>query len=317
MATMTLTACANSAAQFFGALDSGESLSTQQIADALSAVNNLIDNWSIDRLMAVSAGLSTVATSPGTISYALGTRVSMVESASVLTPSPSLPLKVCNAVEWSSIPDRGVSGSFIRLLMELLPDRPDVLTLMQPIAIPSNTILAPLIHLLLDKTGDRADLIIALATSGITNAAALAGLIRMPGTPQGPAKAPDMLTILACMNNQPRYLFYDRGNPTGTIYLAGAPQSGTVQLVTWTALSQFADATTPLTMPPGFARVLQLAAAIELAPQFETAPSERLLADHADAISRWRQLNASILGPEPAGGIATPAAAPNPVVQGQ
>lgn len=45
MASITLTAAATQAAQSLGVIDPGEGLSTQQIADALSAANNLLENW--------------------------------------------------------------------------------------------------------------------------------------------------------------------------------------------------------------------------------------------------------------------------------
>jgi hypothetical protein len=44
MATISLTAAANSAAQFLGVLDSGESLSTQQVNDAFLVANRLLGN---------------------------------------------------------------------------------------------------------------------------------------------------------------------------------------------------------------------------------------------------------------------------------
>lgn len=309
MATLTLTAAANAAAQFLHVLDSGESLSTQQVADALAAGNDMIDSWSSDRLMALSAKVDTQATVAGTVSYALATRYSAIEAASVLSPAPLLPIEVVNGAKWASIPDRGVSSSLIRILLEIVPDRVDVMTLLQSITLPASTVLAPLVHLLLDKTGDRMDLIISLANAGFTNAAALAGLLRLPGTPQGAPKPPDMLTVLAALNNQPRYLFYDRGFATGTIYLGGPPQTGTIQFLAWNAMSPFADATTPLTMTPAFARLFKLALAVEIAPQYDTAPSQRLLDDYAEAKATWRQLNASIFGTEPGGGIVTPAQA--------
>jgi hypothetical protein len=312
---MTLTQCATAAAQYLGILDSGEGLSSQQLSDALIAINNMIDGWSGDRLMALSAGVVSQATTAATISYALGTRYSQIEAASIVTPAPSLPLKVCTAVEWSRIPDRGVTASFMRLLYELAPDRPDIMALMYGLALPSNTILAPLIHLFMDNTPNRDDQIATLATSGITNAAALAALIRIPGTGEGLRRAIDMTTVLSILEGQPRYLFYDRGNTTGTIYLAGPPQNGTIQLLVWTAMSQFADTTTALTMLPNYAQMLQLAAAVTLAPQYSVEPSPNLLRDYADAVSRWRQNNASILGPEPSGGIASPAAATTPVTE--
>lgn len=53
MATVTLTAAANAAAQFLGVLDSGESLSTQQVTDALAVANNLLESWWQEQTLAL------------------------------------------------------------------------------------------------------------------------------------------------------------------------------------------------------------------------------------------------------------------------
>ena len=42
-------------------------------------------------------------------------------------------------------------------------------------------------------------------------------------------------------------------------------------------LLQFADMTTPLTVPSGYVRAIELGLAIELAPQYDTAPSQTLV----------------------------------------
>ena len=55
MATLTLTAAATQAAQYLGVLDSGENLSTQQLADALLAANNLLDAWTNEQIRIIQA----------------------------------------------------------------------------------------------------------------------------------------------------------------------------------------------------------------------------------------------------------------------
>lgn len=49
------------------------------------------------------------------------------------------------------------------------------------------------------------------------------------------------------------------------------------------AVLQFADTTTPITLPSGYGRALKLALAIELAPQYDTTPSPALLKNYREA----------------------------------
>lgn len=66
--------------------------------------------------------------------------------------------------------------------------------------------------------------------------------------------------------------------------------SGSMAL-TWTALTQFPDATTPITIPPGYLLVYELTLAIVLAPQYDMPASKELVAAQADEVSRIRKLN--------------------------
>ncbi len=96
-------------------------------------------------------------------------------------------------------------------------------------------------------------------------------------------------------------LFWDRGNPTGNVYVSPVPQGATLsaEIHTYVPLTQFADATTPITVLPGYTRIINLGLAIELAPQYDMAPSPATLAKFADAAGRVRKLNAELLGETP------------------
>lgn len=224
---MTLTDLANSSLRLLGAMPSGASLGagSVQLTDALSAANDLLDNWSSDRLMAVSALVTQQALSAGTGSYTIGsgatiniTRPNQVEAASCIISGLHMPVKVLDAAAWNALEDRDAT--------------------------------APMVE----------------------------------------------------------YLFYDRGWTTssaqGKIYVSPKPTgTPTLEIVTWSALAPFADTTTSLNIPPGYARLLRLALAIELAPQYRMQVPDTVMRDYADALAAVRALNASILGgevPQPA-----------------
>ena len=115
---LTLTGAANIAGLDLGILDSGEGLSTQQIADALGYGNQLIDSWSTDRLMAVGVQVANINLIGGTSAYAVGAPVpAAIESASVITSNgPVMPVRICNALEWEQIPNREKISALVKCL---------------------------------------------------------------------------------------------------------------------------------------------------------------------------------------------------------
>lgn len=103
-----------------------------------------------------------------------------------------------------------------------------------------------------------------------------------------------------------RFLAYDRGGTTGTIWVSPKPLGvGTVQFVAWAAQTQFASLATSLTLLPGWQRALTAALAVEIAPLYSREPDKALLASKAEAIAELRQLNSTLMGDM----AATPVAA--------
>jgi hypothetical protein len=95
--------------------------------------------------------------------------------------------------------------------------------------------------------------------------------------------------------------FFDR---ISALWLTPAPKSGTVVYSSWpTTTAQFSSLGGSNTLANGYQRALIAAAALELAPQY-AVPAANLVQiqqSYQEAMSALRQLNAEILGPEPAG----------------
>src|SRR5258708_27479245 len=66
MASLSLTQVATAAAQFLMVLDSGEGLSSQQLADALAAVNSMVRNWTNEQVQALKLALQSYTLAGGT-----------------------------------------------------------------------------------------------------------------------------------------------------------------------------------------------------------------------------------------------------------
>jgi hypothetical protein len=218
---MTLTFLANAALRILQVLPTGAGLSSTgtQLPEALDLLNNLVDSWSADKMMAPAALVTLVPLVAAQSTYTIGTglnfniaRPSAIEAAAVvLSNGITMPVKVLAAKDWSEVPDRAAQAHLVE------------------------------------------------------------------------------------------FLFYDRGFTSGHVFVSpipiGTPQ---LELTTWAALAKFPDLVTDVVLAPGYSRMLQLAAALELAPQYPTAKvSDQLMREYADAVAAVRNLNASILGNDP------------------
>ncbi len=97
-----------------------------------------------------------------------------------------------------------------------------------------------------------------------------------------------------------RQLFYDRGLPTGIVYLSPVPIGiVTVGIHTWVPLTQFADVTTAITFAPGYLWMAELAVAIGIAGAFSMQVPASVQALFSDAAGRIRRQNALLIGETP------------------
>lgn len=103
-----------------------------------------------------------------------------------------------------------------------------------------------------------------------------------------------------------RALWYDRGNTTGTIYLAPKPLGGTLEIIYPTLITNFSDLTTGVEIPPGYTEWMRFGLAVALAGSYDMPVPEPVQAELQKALSNIRTLNAELMG-------QTPAVAPIPV----
>ncbi len=115
----SLTTIANAAARSLGIMDSGGSLSAAQLTDALTAANQILENWSSEGRMILTELLTSFALTSGTNSYTIGpsqfiniARPVRINAATLLlTSGPSSPVQVLQSVaEWEALEDRESSS---------------------------------------------------------------------------------------------------------------------------------------------------------------------------------------------------------------
>lgn len=101
------------ALRLIGAIASGESPTTDEGTDALTALNAMIDSWRNDRLMVYALSESTLTLTPTDASYTIGTggninttRPVKIESAFCRAGSVDFPVDVIGKARYDAIPDK-------------------------------------------------------------------------------------------------------------------------------------------------------------------------------------------------------------------
>ncbi len=98
-----------------------------------------------------------------------------------------------------------------------------------------------------------------------------------------------------------RALFYDRGNPTGNIYISPIPlAAGTAGTITiWYPQTQvnFADKTTAIEILPGYARWLRMGLAVEFASTYSANIPQSVGNAYQQALDAIATLNSEMFAP--------------------
>jgi hypothetical protein len=122
MSTITGQQAINQALTLLAVLQPGETPNTSESNDALLVLNNISDNWAIQRLQNISSLRTSFNLTAATQAYAIGagqavniTRPAAIEAASFIDSNgASFPLKQLNVAEWNQIVDRDVQAHIVK-----------------------------------------------------------------------------------------------------------------------------------------------------------------------------------------------------------
>lgn len=111
------------AGRLLGIVESGSSLTAEESADALIAVNAMLDSWRNDRLMAYALQDETLTMVVADASYTIGpsgdlntTRPVSIESAFMREGGIDYPVRIVDAEEFNSIPDKTSTGNIVHFV---------------------------------------------------------------------------------------------------------------------------------------------------------------------------------------------------------
>lgn len=128
---MTGQQLVNAAMQLLGALTQGESPSSTESSDVLTAANDMLASWSVERLNVFSVGSDQYTLVTGQQAYTIGsggdfdaTRPVRIERASVLIANAgasghiSHPVDMIDEKQWSDIVERAAKGVIPRVMYD-------------------------------------------------------------------------------------------------------------------------------------------------------------------------------------------------------
>ncbi len=108
-----------------GVYDPGEGPNGTESAAALVLINELIDNWNIQELMAPADLELSFPLVANTRLYTIGSGatfntprpVKIVSASFTILSGPTLPVEIVSVAKWNQLPDRDISGNWVRFLL--------------------------------------------------------------------------------------------------------------------------------------------------------------------------------------------------------
>lgn len=283
------------------ALEAGETPNASDSADSLQVLNDMLESWSIEKLLIFSSTENKFVFTPGKYQYTIGNPVGGTFTGTLVAGSPT--------ISGVTIPSALVVGAMITDVQASIPVSPAT----KVTAIGTNTItlsanalstVSSLETFTYTTPGD----IAYDSSSGksitlpvrITNAFTRITVGNGDPMVQGldyqiriiPRDKYTALGLKGISGPWPTDLYYDRTYPLGNIYFYPNPsQAGELHYWTDTILADLSDMTAPINLPQGYARAIKTNLAIELAAEYGKAVSPSLAMRAKESKAMIKSLN--------------------------
>lgn len=273
------------------ALESGETPTAQDANDALQVLNDLLESWTIEKLLIFSSTENILSWVPGKYQYTIGNPVGGTFTGTLVSGSPT----ISNV----TIPSTLVVGGTLTDLQAAIPSGTTVA------AIGTNTVTMSKNALFTVSSAETityttpGDFAIALPvriTNAFTRITVGAGDPMIQGLDYQiriiPRDKYAALGLKGIAGPWPTDLYYNRTYPLGNIYCYPNPSmAGELHLWTDTVLSDFTSTSSVVNLTQGYARALKTNLAIELAAEYGKAVSPTLAARARESKALIKSLN--------------------------
>ncbi len=274
------------------ALESGETPQPNDANDALQVLNDLLESWSIEKLLIFSNTENILTWVPGKYQYTIGNPTGGTFTGTLVSGSPT--------ISGVTIPSTLVIGGTLTDVQAAIPAGTTVT------AIGTNTVTMSANALFTVSSAETityttpGDFAIALPvriTNAFTRITIGGGNPNIQGLDyQIRIITRDKYTALGLKGIAgpwPTDLYYNRSYPLGNLYCYPNPSmAGQLHLWTDTVLSDFTSTSSSISLTQGYARALKTNLAIELAAEYGKAVSPTLAARARESKALIKSLNA-------------------------
>ena len=289
--TATASDLISGALRNINVLAAGETMNPTESADAIQALNDLLDSWSTQKLYVVSSTENILNLVPNQYQYTIGNPVGGTFSGTVTFGS--------NLITGVTVPANLVVGATIS---DPAPGAG---------AIPAGTTatavdpIGGVVTLSANSTQNTGDTITYTVPGDfaiprplrITNAFTRITSIGSTGLDY-PINIVHrdkytQIGIKGISGPWPTLLYYDPTYPYGTLYFYPNPsQAGELHLWTDSIFSSFTTINQSVNLPQGYALAIKKSLALQLAPEYGKSPSPLLIRQADEAVRVIKQLNA-------------------------
>jgi hypothetical protein len=290
MATISTTALdlITGALRNIGALESGETATPADSADALQVLNDMVESWSVDHLFIYASVENLLNFVPNQYQYTVGNYVGGTFTGTLASGSPT--------ISGVTVPANLIAGGTLTDAQAAIPAGTTILS------IGANTIT---MSANATATVNPAEVITYTIPGNfpiarplrITNAFTRITASGSTGLDYAIRIIPrDKYTAIGLKSVNgpwPTALYYDPTFPLGNLYFYPNPsQAGVLHLWTDTILSDFNSITQAINLPQGYARAIKKNLALELAPEYGKSAGPLLVKQAAESKQMIKQLNA-------------------------
>lgn len=309
------------------ALEAGETPNAQDTNDALQVLNDMLESWSLEKLLIFSSTENILYFTPGQYQYTIGnpvagqfigTLVASSNTISGVTVPSGLVLggtltDVQNAIQPGTVIASigtntiGMSKPALFTVASAEPityTTPGNFAIPLPVRITNAFTRITIGSTAVGTTGSGSDAVLTdggqqvLTDDGqpvYTSGSTVGGTMVQGLDYQIRIIPRDKYTALGLKGINgpwPTDLYYDRTFPLGNIYVYPNPSmAGQLHLWTDTVLSDFADPNNPINLPQGYARAIKTNLAMELAAEYGKAVSPTLMQRARESKQMLKSLN--------------------------